>query len=396
MDHTSGRKKILFTFGTRPEAIKLGVLHRLMKQVSGKFDVRCAVTGQHRELLDQALNVFSIKPDYDLRLMEPGQQLSTLAGRVVAGIGDIIRSEKPDLVLVQGDTTTALGAALAAFYNRTPVAHVEAGLRTEDSHEPYPEQMNRLLISRLSSLHFAPTSGAADNLMAEGISPELIYVTGNTVVDALHAILEERAASVELPAVISAAAVQRPIVLVTTHRRENHGERLRDICEAIKSLVAQIDVQVVVCLHPNPSVAKPVSEALGGMERVILADALSYVPFIKLLSLSCLVLSDSGGIQEEAPSLGTPVLVLRDSTERPEAVESGWARLVGTNPEKIVSSAIEALSRPTTERTRQNPFGDGFASSRIVSALDHYLNQGQSEPLSTDDLRTPSLCRIVI
>jgi UDP-N-acetylglucosamine 2-epimerase (non-hydrolysing) len=384
--HSAGRKKILFSFGTRPEAIKLGVLHRLMRRQSSGFDVCCAVTGQHRELLDQALSVFSIEPDYDLRLMEPAQQLSTLAGRVISGMGEIIRTEKPDLVLVQGDTTTALGAALAAFYNRTPVAHVEAGLRTPQSHEPYPEQMNRLLISRLSSLHFAPTSGAADNLLAEGVAPESVYVTGNTVVDALRAILTERAASVGLPEPILAAAKERPIVLVTTHRRENHGEPLRNICEAIKSLVDRIDVHVVVCLHPNPSVANPVRESLSGLERVILLDPLSYVPFIKLLSLSSLALSDSGGIQEEAPSLGTPVLVLRDSTERPEAVDSGWARLVGAKKENIVSAAIEALTSPSTERSRRNPFGDGFASSRIASAIDSYLHRDQPEPVSANDL----------
>ena len=364
------RKKVLFSFGTRPEAIKLGILHRTMEQQPELFDVRCAVSGQHRDLLDQALDVFSIRPDHDLRVMTANQELSTLSGRIVAGMGEVIRAECPDVVIVQGDTTTALAAALAAFYSRIPVAHVEAGLRTPDPNEPYPEQMNRLLITRLSSIHFAPTQHARNNLTAEGVDQSAVHVSGNTVVDALQYILGRHTGRVRIPEVITDAAARRPIVLVTVHRRENHGEPLRRICSAIHRLTQSADVQVVVCLHPNPNVNLPIKRALSGFERITLVEPLDYISFLSLLSLASLVLSDSGGIQEEAPSLGTPVLVLRRTTERPEAVASGWARLVGPDEDVIIESALEYLDgRWSIPSACTNPFGDGSACERIAAVL---------------------------
>lgn len=363
-------KKVLLSFGTRPEAIKLGVLHRVMTQQQELFDVCCAVSGQHRELLDQALDVFSIRPDYDLRLMTANQDLSALVGSVVSGMGRVIRAEQPDVVVVQGDTTTALGAALSAFYNRVPIAHIEAGLRTSDPLEPYPEQMNRLLISRLSSLHFAPTEQALRNLVAEGVDRSAIHVSGNTVVDAVHSILHDHDDSARLPEVVTAAVGLRPLVLVTAHRRENHGDPIRRICNAIKRLIRQMDVQVVICLHPNPNVNLPIRQSLSGYDRIALVEPLDYVSFLKLLSLASVVLSDSGGVQEEAPSVATPVLILRRTTERPEAVDSGWARLVGTDEDAIIDGALEFLSgRRSVPLGRTNPFGDGRACERIASVL---------------------------
>jgi UDP-N-acetylglucosamine 2-epimerase (non-hydrolysing) len=363
----------LFVFGTRPEAIKLAPVIRELRRRPQTFTARICVTAQHRELLDQVLAVFRIRPHHDLNLMSEGQSLFDVTARTLDRLEPVLRRERPDVLLVQGDTTTALASALAAFYCRVPVAHVEAGLRTYDSTEPYPEELNRRLISPIATFNFAPTAAARSNLLAERIAPESVLVTGNTVIDALRTItksVERRASGDERRTTHDA----RRMLLVTAHRRESFGEPLERICRALVEITRrEPGIEVMYPVHPNPQVHEPVYRMLQGRDRIHLLPPLDYVPFIRLLKRSYLVLSDSGGIQEEAPALHKPVLVLRDKTERPEAVQAGTARLVGADFDRIVSNTRQLLHSPAAYRrmTRApNPFGDGKASKRIADFLE--------------------------
>ncbi|MDT8434657.1 MAG: UDP-N-acetylglucosamine 2-epimerase (non-hydrolyzing) [Anaerosomatales bacterium] len=365
-------KRVLTVFGTRPEAIKLApVVERLMQRPDD-FTVEVAVTAQHREMLDQVLGLFDITPDYDLDIMVPGQSLTQVTTRVLSGLAPILESSRPDFVIVQGDTTTTFAASLAAFYHRVKVAHVEAGLRTQDRLQPYPEEMSRRLTTQLSDVHFAPTVAARDHLLAEGVADGRIHVTGNTVIDALIETMDEPY-EFEDPTICKALESGRRIVLVTAHRRENWGEPMRDICAAVSMLVrTHQDIHVLFAVHLNPQVQAVVREQLGGLERVGLLPPLEYLPFIKLMLASEIILSDSGGVQEEAPSLGKPVLVLREVTERHEAVEAGTVLLVGTNSEHVVAAASRLLTDPSEyDRMSRaaNPFGDGNAATRIADVL---------------------------
>ena len=364
-------RKILFIFGTRPEAIKLCpvVLHLLR---FGGFQVRVCVTAQHRELLDQVLCAFGVTPDYDLGLMLPGQTLFQSTSRILAGLEPVLLAEKPDMVLVQGDTTTTLCGALASFYAKTPVGHVEAGLRTGDPFQPFPEETNRVLTTHLASLHFAATAGAAANLIAEGIPRQRIAVTGNSGIDAVLYVREGleqgRLRGLEWPQLDPA----RKMILVTAHRRESFGEGFERICAALARLAGRRDVQIVYPVHPNPSVRAPVGRLLSGLGNVLLVDPLDYVPFVDLMRRAYILLTDSGGVQEEGPSLGKPVLVMRDTTERPEAVEAGTARLVGTDTDRIVEQVSKLLDDRSEYQSMarvHNPYGDGRASSRISDVI---------------------------
>jgi UDP-N-acetylglucosamine 2-epimerase (non-hydrolysing) len=369
------KRRVIFCFGTRPEAIKLAPVIQELARHPKEFEPVVLVTAQHRHMLDQVLRVFDIKPDYDLDLMRPGQSLADVTASVLDGVGRVLARVGPDIVLVQGDTTSAFAAALAAFYQQVPVGHVEAGLRTNDKFSPYPEEMNRRLVSALADLHFAPTRAAKENLLSEGVSRMRIHVTGNTVVDALKAARLSKA-KYSLPVLDDIESGQR-IVLVTAHRRESFGQGFERICRALRALVARnSDIDVVYPVHLNPNVRRPVRSILGGVTRVHLIEPLEYLPFVRLMERSYLILTDSGGIQEEAPALGKPVLVMRDVTERPEAVETGTARLVGTDPDVIVSAA-ERLFRSSAAYGRmaraRNPFGDGCASTRIGAVLRRFL-----------------------
>ena len=362
-------------FGTRPEAIKLApVIHRLRER--DVLDVRVLVTAQHREMLDQVLRLFDLVPDADLDVMQPRQSLDQLTSRILSRVAPVLDDLAPDAVIVQGDTTTTFIAALAAFYRGVPVGHVEAGLRTETADCPFPEEMNRRLTTRLAEWHFAATRGAMAHLVAEGVPPESIWLTGNTVIDALFDALKVPFAFPTGP-VADAVASGRRIVLITAHRRENWGEPLRDICRAVKRLIeAHEDAEAVFSVHRNPVVREAADEILGGVERVTLVEPLDYLPFVTLMGASTLILSDSGGIQEEAPSLGKPVLVLRETTERPEAVDCGVVRVVGTDPERIFAEAslllTDAAAYEAMARAR-NPFGDGHAAERIADVLEAKL-----------------------
>lgn len=358
-------------FGTRPEAIKLApVIHELRRQRE-VFDVQVAVTAQHRSMLDQVLSIFDIRPDFDLDIMRPGQTLTDVTVRALTGIEKVLAELRPDIVLVQGDTTTAFVGALAAYYQRVAVGHVEAGLRTSDKFSPYPEEMNRRLAGCMADVHFAPTPRARENLRREGVAAGSIHVTGNTVIDALLWVLGS-SKPWDVP-LLSRLNPSRRIILVTAHRRESFGPGFERICRALAAIARRNpDVDVVYPVHLNPNVRKPVNAILGRVERVHLIEPLEYLPFAHLMERSYLILSDSGGIQEEAPALGKPVLVLRDKTERPEAIEAGTARLVGTDVERIVSQAERLLSSPAAYRRMahaENPFGDGRASQRIVRVL---------------------------
>jgi UDP-N-acetylglucosamine 2-epimerase (non-hydrolysing) len=323
-------------------------------------------------MLDQVLQVFGVAPDYDLDLMHPGQSLAQLSARILAALEGVLAAERPDIVLVQGDTTTTFCGALAAFYARIPVGHVEAGLRTGDMSQPFPEELNRVLTTRLSTLHFAPTEGAAENLRRDNVPPDRILVTGNTGIDAVLQVNEKLSkgelAGVHLPALDPS----RRLLVVTAHRRENHGAPLESVCEALVRLARRGDVQIVYPVHRNPRVAGPVERMLGGEPSILLCEPLDYVPFVDLLRRAYILITDSGGIQEEGPSLGKPVLVMREKTERPEAVEAGTVKLVGTAVERIVSEAELLLDdRAEFERMSRahNPYGDGHASERIADAL---------------------------
>ena len=364
--------RVLIAFGTRPEAIKLAPLVRLLGSQPRRFAVRTCVSAQHRDLLHQVLTTFELTPDHDLDLMQPDQTLPQLTARVIEGMTEVLVAERPDIVFVQGDTTTAFTAALAAFYQAIPVGHVEAGLRTGRRRSPFPEEMNRRLIGRLADLHFAPTQRAADSLAAEGVRPDSIFVTGNTGVDALlwtrEAIASGRARVPEWSFLQSG----RQLILVTAHRRESFGPGLEQICDALIELGSRDDVQLVYPVHPNPAVADPVRRMLSQSPGITLVDPLGYVELIDLMRRARFILTDSGGIQEEAPSLGKPVLVLRENTERPVAVEVGTAVLTGADPAKIVAEASRLLDDPAhyaTMARRHSPFGDGLACQRIADVL---------------------------
>ena len=364
--------RVLVVFGTRPEAIKLCILIRHLRSLPGRFGVTVCVTAQHRSMLDQVLRAFEIEPDQDLDLMRPGQSLDDVTSRVLTGMGRVLADARPDIVVVQGDTTTTFAAALAAFYQRIPVAHVEAGLRTNDRYSPFPEELNRRLTSRLSDLHFAATKQAAENLWSEGTPREAVFVTGNTVIDSLlfmKSALEQ--GRIQAPA-WSFVDPGRKLILVTAHRRESFGDGIESICEALTALARRDDIQLVYPVHRNPNVMDPVYSKLSGLARVELIEPLDYVPLIDLMMRSHFILTDSGGIQEEAPSLGKPVLVMRENTERPEAIEAGTARLVGAGTEKIVAECERLLDDPSHYETMarpHNPFGDGHACERISDVL---------------------------
>lgn len=370
------RKKVSLIFGTRPEAIKLCPLVLELKKHS-EFEPHVCVTGQHRQMLDQVLDVFEVITNVDLNLMEPDQTLAGLTSRAITAVDGYLAEHKPDIVIVQGDTTTSFCAALAAFYRQIPVGHVEAGLRTWNKFSPYPEEINRVLATHIADYHFAPTKLSKENLLREGISKDKIFVTGNTVIDALHIAVERvrknPPAIPSLPSTLLNGDSQEHLVLITGHRRENFGDGFERICRAISELSEQfLDTAFVYPVHLNPNVRKPVFDILSGHRNIYLIEPLSYLPFVALMDRSRLILTDSGGVQEEAPSLGKPVLVMRDTTERPEAVEMGTVKLVGTDQKMIV----ESVSILLTDRKRYeamanavNPYGDGRACERIVQVI---------------------------
>jgi len=371
--------KVLLIFGTRPEAIKMAPLIKEFRRYLDKFNVKVCVTAQHREMLDQVLNFFGIEPDYDLDLMKPNQSLFELTANLIKELEAVLKDFNPDLVLVQGDTTTAFVGALAGFYNKVRVAHIEAGLRSNDKYSPFPEEMNRVLIGKLANYHFAPTEKAKNNLFREGIKNN-VWVVGNTVIDALFLglqIIKEQGEE-EYYRYFNFVDFSRKIILVTGHRRENFGKPFRNICFALKELADSFeDIEIVYPVHLNPNVRKPVNEILRGHPRVHLIDPLEYPYLIWLMSKSYLILTDSGGIQEEAPSLGKPVLVMREVTERIEGLEAGTAKLVGTNKEKIVSETSKLLENEkeyTKMAKAVNPYGDGTASRKILKILREHIN----------------------
>ena len=375
--------KIMTIFGTRPEAIKMAPVVLELFRHSDKIQPIVAVTAQHREMLDQVLNLFKIKPDYDLNIMSEGQTLFDITSKVIAGLDEVLTDAKPNMVLVHGDTTTTFAGALAAYYHQISVGHVEAGLRTGNKFSPFPEEMNRKLTAALADLNFAPTTTARENLLREGVSAENIFVTGNTVIDALHETVKGSFKfSDELLENIDYQG--KRIILVTTHRRENLGEPMRQVYKALKKLIHDFsDVEIIFPVHKNPKVRNVVKEELGGLPQVHLTDPLDYEPFANLMNRATLILTDSGGVQEEAPSLGKPVLVLRNTTERPEAVAAGTVKLVGTKMADVYKEARLLLTN-TREYYRMseacNPYGDGQASKRIVQALLKYYKFSDQEP----------------
>ena len=363
-------KKVLVVAGTRPEMIKMAPVMQAL-QAHGGFDARLCLTAQHRGLLDQVVRVFDLAPSFDLDVMIPGQTLFDATSRVLLGMKDVLESAQPDIVLVHGDTTTSFTAALAAYYQRIPVGHVEAGLRTYDMYAPFPEEANRRLADALSTYHYAPTPGARENLLSERIASEQILITGNTVIDALLEVAG-RSYTFHDP-VLQGAGRQHRLILVTAHRRESFGEPFHEMCRAMRDLAARNhDVEIIYPVHPNPNVQRVTREVLGGQPRVHLVEPLDYLPFVHLMKKAYLVLTDSGGIQEEAPSLGKPVLVMREVTERPEAVAAGTALLVGNRYERIVGEVQRLLDDPAAYAAmaeRANPYGDGLAAQRIAQHL---------------------------
>lgn len=367
-------KRILFIFGTRPEAIKLCPVVRRMREPGSALAPVVCVTGQHRSMLDQVLQCFGVRPDHDLNLMTPGQTLAQTTARVVDALDPILAREQFDMALVQGDTTTTMAGALAAFYRRVPVAHIEAGLRTGDLAQPFPEEMNRVVTTRLAALHFAPTESARQNLLAEAVDDRRIAVTGNTGIDALlHVAGELSAGALRPPVPLPVPAPNgRKRIVVTAHRRENFGEGVANICAALSCLARRDDVHIVYPVHRNPNVLGPVSDRLGALPNISLVEPLDYVSFVELMRGAHLLITDSGGVQEEAPSLGKPVLVMRETTERPEAVEAGTVKLVGVDPDRIVAEASALLDdrdRYGAMCRAHNPYGDGRASGRIVDVI---------------------------
>lgn len=381
-------KKVMLVFGTRPEAIKMAPLVKAFEKNANEFDTRVCVTGQHREMLDQVLKIFDIEPHYDLNIMKQGQDLYDVTARVLVGMRDILDKDQPDVVLVHGDTTTSTAAALAAFYRQIPVGHVEAGLRTHNIYSPWPEEMNRQITGRIATYHFAPTPLSRDNLLREGVDAAKICVTGNTVIDALYWVVDK----IKTDATLAASLKQqlrtagydpdrlndgRRMVLITGHRRENFGDGFIRICTAVKALTEKYpNVDFVYPMHLNPNVRRPIHEVFGqdlsNLGNMFFIEPLEYLSFVYLMEKSRLVLTDSGGVQEEAPGLGKPVLVMRDTTERPEAVEAGTVKLVGTDYGRIVGEVSALLDDPAAyERMSHavNPYGDGKACGRIVDAL---------------------------
>lgn len=370
-------KKILLVFGTRPEAIKMAPLARLFFDNPADFETRVCVTAQHREMLDQVLDFFNIVPNYDLNLMKPNQTLNGIWADILVQMKPILDEWKPDWVLVHGDTATSTASALAAYFSGCKVAHIEAGLRTFDKWSPFPEEMNRLLTSRLADLHFAPTKTSRQNLLDEGIKSEDVFVTGNTVIDALHQsvaiVNSSNYTNSEIENLKSILKPECDFVLVTGHRRENFGQGFINICKALREIAEQRpSTQIIYPVHLNPNVQKPVTEYLAGIENITLIAPLSYPAFVWAMDKAKLIITDSGGVQEEAPSLGKPVLVMRDTTERPEAVEAGTVLLVGTNTKKIITEALDLLDNPTRYQQMskiENPYGDGNASLSIIGTL---------------------------
>jgi UDP-N-acetylglucosamine 2-epimerase (non-hydrolysing) len=368
-------RTVLFVFGTRPEAIKLAPLVLQLRGRPNEFAVKICVTAQHREMLDQVLDVFDFKPDYDLDVMTPGQSLTQVTARILAKLEPVMIDAKPHVILVQGDTSSTLCGALAGFYSGVAVGHVEAGLRTGDIKQPFPEEMNRLLVSRLASIHFAATPMAAKNLLTEGTNRDTVHVTGNTGIDAVLYV-RDRLAAGSLPMVQwPFLDARKKLVLVTAHRRESFGQGFEQICAALRHISEFPDIQLVIPVHPNPNASGPIRHILGNCPNIFLVDPLDYVSFVDLMRRCYLLITDSGGIQEEAPSLGKPVLVLREKTERPEAVEAGTATLVGVDTRKIVLAA-ETLIVDDQEYARRcrihNPYGDGHASERIADMLQNW------------------------
>lgn len=381
-------RKVLLVFGTRPEAIKMAPLVMELQKQKERIETVVCVTGQHREMLDQVLEIFDIKPDYDLNIMKRGQDLYDVTARVLTGMREVLKEIKPDIVLVHGDTTTSTAAALAAFYQQIPVGHVEAGLRTHIIYSPWPEEMNRLLTGRLATYHFSPTPLSRNNLIKESINDRNIIVTGNTVIDALYWVVDKiknnKELDNELESVLSKAGYDvnrldngKKLVLITGHRRENFGDGFINMCTAIKDLtIKHPNVDFVYPMHLNPNVRKPIHEVFGedlsGLKNMFFIEPLEYLSFVYLMEKSSIVLTDSGGIQEEAPGLGKPVLVMRDTTERPEALNAGTVKLVGTDYNKIVnevSSLIDDKAAYEKMSKAVNPYGDGLACGRIVNAL---------------------------
>ena len=363
------RIKVLTVFGTRPEAIKMAPLVKEFEKQPDVFESLVCVTAQHREMLDQVLKLFDIKPDFDLNIMRPNQDLWTITSEVLLSMKKVYEEAKPDIVLVHGDTTTSMAAALSAFYAKIPVGHVEAGLRTFNKHYPFPEEINRVFADAVCSYHFAPTDTSVENLVKSAIPKEHIYKTGNTVIDALLHTVENNKEDLSYIGL----KPELKTILLTSHRRENFGEPIRNICKAVLKLVEKNkNIQVVYPVHLNPNVQKPVNELLANKERIHLIEPMEYAPFSSLMKESHLIMTDSGGVQEEAPSLGKPVLVLRTTTERPEAVEYGTVKLVGTDTEKIVNEVQNLLDNIDEYKKMSesiNPYGDGLASSRIVEII---------------------------
>lgn len=381
-------EKVMLVFGTRPEAIKMAPLVKEFQKHPERFETIVCVTGQHREMLDQVLHIFEIKPDYDLNIMKQGQDLYDVTARVLIGMRDVLKEAQPDVVLVHGDTTTSTAAALAAFYQQIPVGHVEAGLRTHNIYSPWPEEMNRQITGRIATYHFAPTPLSRQNLLAEGVKENQITVTGNTVIDALYMVVDkirrDKALDAELETLLKDAGYDvnrlangKKLVLITGHRRENFGDGFIHMCMAIKDLTKKYpDVDFVYPMHLNPNVRKPIHEVFGedlsNLGNMFFIEPLEYLSFVYLMEKSTVVLTDSGGIQEEAPGLGKPVLVMRDTTERPEALEAGTVKLVGTNYERIVHEVSELIeNQEYYDRMSKavNPYGDGLACRRIVEMI---------------------------
>lgn len=373
-------KKILLVFGTRPEAIKMAPLVKALQKDTEHFETRVCVTAQHRQMLDQVLEVFGITPEYDLNIMAPNQDLYDITAKVLLGLREVLKDFRPDTVLVHGDTTTSMAASLAAFYMQIPVGHVEAGLRTYNMLSPWPEEMNRQVTDRICTYYFAPTEQSRVNLLQENIDAKKIFITGNTVIDALLMAVDIISTTAGVKEKMAKELQEkgytvgdREYILVTGHRRENFGDGFLHICKAIKELAAlHPEMDIVYPVHLNPNVQKPVYELLSGLSNVYLISPLDYLPFIYAMQHSTLLLTDSGGVQEEAPSLGKPVLVMRDTTERPEAVEAGTVKLVGTNAEAIVSNVTALLlDKEMYKRMSEthNPYGDGQACERIIAAL---------------------------
>lgn len=369
--------KILFFFGTRPEAIKLAPLLKEFQKFPEKFDIKICVSAQHREMLDQVLDFFDIKPDFDLDIMKPDQDLFKITTDALIGIKNVITSYKPEFLFIQGDTTTTFIGALAAFYAKVKVAHIEAGLRSFNKYAPFPEEINRVLTTHLSDLHFAPTSRSKENLLKEGVPEDRVFVVGNTGIDALFLglkIIEER----KINAIESFGAIdfRKKIILVTGHRRESFGKPFENICRAVKEIAINNNVEIIYPVHLNPNVRKPVYKILRKIPNVHLIEPLDYPAFVWLMSKSHIILTDSGGVQEEAPSLGKPVLVMRDVTERVEGVVAGTARIVGTNKARIIEETLKLLNNEDEYNKMAkavNPYGDGFASRRIRQIFEEHI-----------------------